>query len=58
MSLSLIAEASSFSEIPVPHQNGLHSGRIHIKFESENTLHIHKTVCFFMKFQYALAAML
>jgi len=57
MSLSLITDASSFNEIPVPLQNGLVSRQIHIKFEFESTLHSHNTVCF-MKFQHAPAALL
>jgi len=57
MSLSLITDASSFNEIPVPLQNGLVSRRIHIKFAFESTLHSHNTVCF-MKFQHAPAALL
>jgi hypothetical protein len=55
--LHLIIDASSFNKIPVPLQNGLVSGRIHIKLEFESTLHNHNTVCF-MKFQHALAALL
>jgi hypothetical protein len=55
MSLSLITDASSFNEIPVPLQNV--SGRIHIKFAFESTLHCHNTVCF-MKFQHAQATLL
>jgi len=46
MSLSLITDTSSFSEIPVPLQNGLVSRRIHIKFAFESTLHSHNAVCF------------
>jgi len=38
MSLSLITDASSFNEIPVPLQYGLVSRRIHIKFAFESTL--------------------
>jgi len=57
MSLSLIADASSFNEIPVPLQNGLVSRRIHIKFALESTLHSHNTVCF-MKFQHVPTALL
>ena len=57
MSLSLITDASSFNEIPVPLQNGLVSRRIHIKFASESTLHSLNTACF-MKFQHAPAALL
>jgi hypothetical protein len=45
MSLSLITDAFSFNEIPVPLQNGLVSKRIHIKFALESTLHNHNTVC-------------
>jgi len=41
MSLSLITDASSFNEIPVPLQNGLVSRQIHIKFAFESTLHGH-----------------
>ena len=44
MSLSLITDASSFNEIPVPLQNGLVSRRIHIKFEFESMLHSHNSV--------------
>jgi hypothetical protein len=44
MSLSLITDASSFNENPVPLQNRLVSRRIHIKFEFESTLHRHNTV--------------
>ena len=57
MSLSLITDASFFSEIPLPLQNGLVSRRIHIKVDFESTLHSHNTVCF-MKFQHAPAALL
>jgi hypothetical protein len=57
MSLSLKTDASSFNEIAVPLQNGLFNRRIHIKFEFENTLHGHSSVCF-MKFQHAAAALL
>jgi hypothetical protein len=57
MSLSLITDASSFIEIPVPLQNGLDSRRIYIKFAFESTLHRHITDCF-MKFQHAPAALL
>jgi len=46
MSLSLITDATSFNEIPVPLQNGLVSRGIHIKFAFESTLHSHNTVCF------------
>ena len=42
--LSLITDASSFNEIPVPLQNGLVSRRIHIKFQFESTLHSHNIV--------------
>jgi len=56
-SSSTITDASSFNEIRVPHQNGLVSRRIHIKFEFESTLHGHNTVCF-TKFQHASAALL
>jgi hypothetical protein len=38
MSLSLITDASSFNEIPVPLQNGPVSRRIHIKFAFESML--------------------
>jgi hypothetical protein len=38
MSLSLITDASSFNEIPVPLQNGLVTKRIHIKFAFESTV--------------------
>jgi len=44
MSLSLITDAPSFNEIPVPLQNGLVSRRIHVKFEFESTLHSHNTL--------------
>jgi hypothetical protein len=57
MSISVITDASSFNEIPVPLQNELVSRRIHIKFVFEITLHSHNTVCF-MKFQHAPAALL
>jgi hypothetical protein len=57
MSLSLITDASSFDEIPVPLQNGLGSRRIHIKFAFESMLYSHNTV-YFMKFQHAQAALL
>jgi len=57
MSLSLITDASSFNDIPVPLQNGLVSRKIHIKFAFESMLHSHNTVCF-MKFQHAPAALL
>jgi hypothetical protein len=38
MSLSLITDAFSFNEIPVPLQNGLVSRWIQIKFTFESTL--------------------
>jgi len=47
MSLSLITDATSFNEIPVPFQNGLVSRRIHFKFEFESTLHTQKHCLFY-----------
>jgi hypothetical protein len=57
MSLSLITDASSLNQIPVPLQNELVSSQIHMKFGFESMLHSHNTACF-MKFQHTPAELL